>query len=396
MKKTAGAFILIFAAILAACQVIAGIERVDKVTEPSGASSTSSSSSSSGGIKANDPCQHVLAPKIPAQSDPGADVPPFYVATQTLSLTAAAANGISGVDLDGTCTCDKRAGVSFDGGPSCNPPSGGQVICDPDGGIDNEGQTLFAQLFAAVEAATKIDYQQSLNDDIASGHRTIMLFVQGWNGQKNDIDVQTSLFISNGTLPPDDGSGNPNTTPNFDGNDVWSYPSSLHPVNGAIVPGTTQPGYIADGKLVVQNNLTVTIIFGTAGLPFGDAVVLGDLTMDPTSKLAKFVGIIGGRIKQTDLLGAAGQIRASNSNYVCNDNGGIEYTLVKQGICPTADIGSTQETDFKNATCDSISATLAISGIQAKVGGTTFLDPVDNGPNPCAPGQPGAPSYTCP
>lgn len=393
MKKRAGAFVVICAAIVAACQVIAGIERVEKVSESAEASA---SSSSSGTVqKPNDPCQHVLAPKIPTASDPGADIAPFYIATQSLSLTKPASNGISGIDLDGTCTCDKRFGTVFDGGPSCNPPPGGAITCDIDGGIDNEGLQLFSQLFGAVAAATGVNYEQSLNDDITSGKRTIMLYVKGWNGQKNDIDVQTALFISNGTPPPNDGSGASHTKPTFDGSDTWTYPSSLHDVNGSIVPTTTQPGYVSNGKLVVQNNLTVTIIFGTAGLDFGDAVVLGDLTMDPAKQLASFVGVIGGRIKQTDLLGAAGQIKASGNNYVCNDNGGLEYGLVKSGICPTADIGSTQETDFKNATCDSISATLAVAGVEAKVGGDTFVDPVSTGPNPCAPGQPGAPAYTC-
>lgn len=395
MRVRLGAFVVIaIGAAVAACQVIAGIERVDKVSQPlDGATSTSSSS---GAVQnPNDPCQHVLPPPRPAKDDPGStgDVS-FYVATKTLSLTKPALNGISGIDLDGACTCDTRKGAAFDGGSSCGIRSGSPGVCDGDGGIDNQGLSLFSTIFADVQLATHIDYEQSLNDDITAGKRTLMLYIRDWNGLKNDTDVSTTLFISDGTLDSQ-GTGTP-PTPKFDGTDVWTYPdnSTIASVNGKLSPQATQPGYVANGRLVVQNNVAVTIVFGTAGLVFGDSVVFGDLGKDPSTGLQTFTGIIGGRIKQSDLLGAAGQIRASNDDYVCNAKGSVApYPIVQSLICPAADIMGTRGNDFTNQTCDSISATLAIQSIEATIGGTAT--PTDQAPNPCAPGQPNTPDYKC-
>src|SRR6201999_3288911 len=116
-------------------------------------------------------------------NDPGgAGDNQFYLGVRTLTLTAPAANGISGLDLDGVCTCDSDKGTAFDGGPSCTAPANGKETCDLDGGIDNAGLALFSSVFAQVGSATNQNYQDDLNGDIASGKRTIMLYVENWNG----------------------------------------------------------------------------------------------------------------------------------------------------------------------------------------------------------------------
>ncbi|MBX3230891.1 MAG: hypothetical protein KIT84_40575 [Labilithrix sp.] len=369
---------------LAACQVIVGIEQVEKVPQGSvgedGSSSSGSTTTSSGssGIDENDPCQHTVAPKV-AGDDGGEDLEPFFIAVQKLSLVKPAPNGIGGLDLDDSCTCDTRPGGTHDAGPSCTARKG--IVCDPDGGADNQGATLFAGLESSVKLVDPtFSLDDDLNEDIAKGARTIILHVRKWNGKPNDANVEVALFVSQGAKG----------TLNWDGNDVWTHPKSLSETGTFKFPGSVN-GYVANNRLVVKGANNVTILFGRAGLVFNEAIVYGDLTI--AEGLPRFVGIVGGRVPDAELLAAAGQINVGGDESAC-ENALVFNTVVKPSICDAVDINSAKSEDFQGKACDSISSSIALEGVGAQV---PISEPYDDPkpPGPCSPGQPTAPSYKC-
>jgi hypothetical protein len=362
---------------LAACQVIVGIEHVPKDQAPV----TSGEGGSSSGVPANDPCKHAFPPAVADKDDPGDDLPPIYLAAVKLSFINPTEHGVSGYDLDKSCTCDKRPGTAFDGGAPCVPPPGGQLQCDPDGGLDNSALALFNQFNLAAQISSKngtID--DSFNNDAVNGVRDILFYIQGWTGKPNDSDVKVFLFVSNGAnqMPIDlDG-----------GTGEWSYPSSVQLQGTSLIPTTVADGYVSNGTLVVAIKGGVSILLGGVGLTFNDAIIIGDLSI-ASNNIVKFDGVVGGRIKATDLLTAAGQFNVGNNTPACMDKSGL-FTLIKTPVCAAPDITSSDKQDFKGNVCDSISSSIAIVALTTKIGGTEPKDfPKDSTTNPCAPGQPG-------
>lgn len=364
-RKITSFAIVAGAALLAACQVIAGIERVHKVDEetlPENEGGTSGTS----GKPANDPCVHIDPPVVPDKAADPKEIPAFYLATSKLSLVHPAENGIGGYDLDGACTCDPRKGTAFDGGSSCTPRSG-SVKCDPDGGVDNQGASLFATFYKL----SGRDLDESFNSNVLIGASNIMLYISGWNGEANDLDVSVGIFVSQKAA--DGKSPGANVTGPYFGQ--WTYPSTVQPTGGPNGQGT---GYVSNGTLVVRNAGIVKVLFGGAGLTFNDAVVIGALSFDPTTTKAKFAGVVGGRIRDEELLGAAGQIGIGGQKQACDDQ--TIFALVKNSICSSLDIGHALQADFKGAECDSVSSSIAITALE------TTLD-TSNGPTDAEPSK---------
>lgn len=394
MKRTLVLGLGVGAMALAACQVIAGIERVEK-SDPIQGSSTSSSSGSSGttgGIAKNDPCVHILPPDVPEKADEGDDLPPFVLAAKKLQLTEPGSNNLAGFDLDLSCTCDPRPGTNQDGGSSCKPRGNAPVTCDADGGIDNQALALFAQI------KPYSDLDKSFQDDAAEGKRTIMLFIKNWNGKPNDLEVGLGIFVSNGANPIVDGKPTKLTDAIENGKTDWSYPGDIKTKDGILQPTFPLPGgFVRDGRLVVKGAGTVTLLLGSNGLTFNEALVVGDLTRD-TAGLVKFVGVIGGRIRDTDLLSAAGQLKVSGTDPACEYLGGSVFNaVIKPSICGAVDLPQGQRSDFKGADCDSISSAIAIESYSATISGPAPNDiPPDTTPNPCSPAVKGSDFYKCP
>lgn len=378
---------LAFGAIsLAACQIIAGIERVEKVDGVESTSSSGASGSGSSGVVKNDPCGHVLPPDVPEKSDPGDDLPAFVLAASTLSLTKPASNGIGGFDLDLSCTCDNRSGTNQDGGSSCKPRGTTPVKCDQDGGIDNEARGLFAVL------SPQVDLDESFRKDSTAGKRTIMLYLKGWNGQPNDLEVGAGIFVSNGATEQ------PLTETIESGKTDWTYPSVLRLQNGVIQPAFPVPGgYVKDGRLVVKNAGTVTLLLGSNGLTFNEALLVGDLKRDAATGVVRFIGVVGGRIRDTELLSAAGQLKISGTDPACEFQGGVLYTgIIKPSVCGAVDLAQGQRSDFKDSPCDSISSAIAMEAFSATISGDLPNDiPPETNPNPCAPANQPADFYKC-
>lgn len=379
---------------LAACQVIAGIERVEKVdaveaTSSSGSTGTTSGSSS--GISKNDPCSHVLPPDVPEKSDEGEDLPPFVLAAKKLQLTEPGSNNLAGFDLDLSCTCDPRPGTNQDGGSSCKPRGTMPVLCDADGGVDNQAMALFAQI------KPYSDLDKSFEDDAAEGKRSVMLYIKNWNGKPNDLEVGLGIFVSNGTNPIVDGKPTKPTDTIESGKTDWSYPSGIASIGGTLQPTFPVPGgYVRDGRLVVKGAGTVTLLLGSNGLTFNEALVVGDLSRDANG-IVKFVGVVGGRIRDIDLLSAAGQLKVSGKDPACEYLGGTVFSaVIKPSICGAVDLPQGQRSDFKGADCDSISSAIAMESYSATISGTAPNDiPPDTTPNPCSPAAKGADYYKC-
>lgn len=352
-RKITALAIVTGAALLAACQVIAGIERVHKVDEDSLPEEEGGTSGKPSGSP--DPCQHAAPPPSPEAGADPTEIPPFFLATAKLSLINPADNGIGGYDLDGACTCDTRKGTAFDGGSSCTPHSG-SVKCDPvdSGGVDNQGASLFNTFYTL--SGRNLD--DAYNANVASGiGANILLYISGWNGQPDDLDVSVGIFVSEKVAP--NGAPDQDTTGNFG---TWTYPTSVTPSGGPSGQGT---GYVAKGVLVVRNAGIVKVLFGGAGLTFNDAVIIGDISRDPTTKKGKFVGVVGGRIRDDELLSAAGQVGIGNGMQACQDDG--IFTAVKLSICSSLDIGHSVQADFKGAECDAVSSAVAITSLEASI-----------------------------
>jgi hypothetical protein len=261
-------------------------------------------------------------------------------------------------------------------------PPAGQLQCDPDGGLDNAALALFQQFNIAAQISNKngtID--DSFNNDAVNGVRDILFYIGEWNGKPNDSVVQVFMFVSNGAnqMPIDlDG-----------GTGEWSYPNQFAVKGTSLVPISTAAGYVANGTLVVAIEGGVSILLGGVGLTFNDAIIIGDLSIAPSNGIVKFDGVVGGRIKATDLLVAAGQFNVGNNTPACMDKSGL-FALIKTPVCAAPDITSSDKQDFKGNVCDSISSSIAVTALTTKIGGSGPKDfPTDSTTNPCAPGQPG-------
>ncbi|MEA2748899.1 MAG: hypothetical protein QOI41_3042 [Myxococcales bacterium] len=348
-----------------------------------------------------DPCQHVRLPTPPPLDDaPGDELPPFYLAVRTTTL-ANQKDKIAGYDLDGVCTCDTRPNTAHDGVPSCIAAKPG---CDLDGGVDNAGSVLAAQL----SPFFSLDQVPQRLIDI--GHRTLLIEIGRYNGKRNDKEIAFGIAISNGIRAQGCPTSKPRAkgfwTPGWCGDDVWSF------LPEAVVPTTTQPlvqglGFVHDGVISLQLQGSLSLPFDDISvLPLAGAVLTGTLTplaedltpRDPTrapSEREKRLwsldsALVGGRMKATDLLSALGTIDTSTGDagpsFLCQDP---SFGVAKQGVCDAIDLASTPGLDFDpQAKCDSLSVGFGFVAFPA-LAGAVAVSTTD--PNPCLPGPDGQP-----
>ena len=367
-----------------ACQVVAGIDRVAKVSPDAG---------TDGGIPPNDPCAHVLAPDPPATDDAkDLELPPFYLAIRTVTLTPKAADqSYLGLDLDSVCTCDRRVGAAHGGQTSCTPKG---EVCDGDGGADNRGASLFQQ-FTLTGAPSVND---SIGNDIAAGNSTLLVWIAGWNGKPNDREIKVGLLVSTGIT---DSSGCGNTTsddathyhPGWCGQDRWNYaPSTTITVGGLVAPLGNGIGYVTNNQLVFRSESAVQVSLGRAEVAFNSPTTLGTLTSD--ARGFKLSGMLAGRIEIGQLLGAVGQFKIGGTPKVdlCNDD--KDFAGIKTVLCNAVDIARTSVFDFQNASCDAISSAMQFTAEPATVGSEVAGATNES---PCSPDLDANKSkYTCP
>jgi hypothetical protein len=369
-KRGAAVSLFVFGTLALACQILAGIDRVDKEKAPG----TATDGSSSGDVVTTpDPCEHVVPPPVPSQDDDRNSVPGFYLALRSASLVQA--NGTAaGFDLDGVCTCDKRPNTAFDGGPSCTPRF--EKGCDEDGGIDNKGTTLFSRIAGgAVDINQASDIQQSIDD----GKGGLLIYIEEYNGKANDREVYASAMrsygIVNGSGCGTSEGGSPNKyKPGWCGHDKWSYSQELvAPRSNPIVPLGRTKGWVNNGTLVFQNDVSVTLFFGKSTLSFGSPVTAGKLFKNADGNW-RFEAIMSGRVPVFELLRAAGTLNDPLGSQF--PDGGRKplclsqlYPSVKKTLCDAVDIAKTNAFDFVPETaCDAISSAVSFVAEQAELG----------------------------
>ncbi len=378
------------------CQVVAGIERVDKVA--AGSAGTDSGANGEGGpgkedtgVPSNDPCKHAFPADPPAKDDdPGTELPAFYLALKTITVT-----NPQGFDLDNVCTCDSRPNTAQGGRSSCTPKQKNKD-CDGDGGTDNSGATLFSAL--PFQPGNSLDDQ--ITNDLTEGRQGLLLYIQGWNGKPNDLDVHVGVVVSQGVKDPTGCGGTPtgknHYPPQWCGQDRWTYQT------GAIDPGNTPhflaPAYVSGNQLVFRSPGKATLFFGNATLGFNAPIMAGTLAKSGSGYT--LVGALAGRIESSDLLAAAGQFTdpenrgdpdtGAGRKYICENT--IVYSVISSTICGGRDIIRDPKLDFQDIACDSVSTSIGFTAEPAVLGAEEPAPGAND--NPCTPANHGA--YTCP
>lgn len=355
---------------IAACQVVAGIDRVEK--------SSLRADAGPGEIPPGDPCTHAIPPSPPDEDDDrDLKVPSFYLAVRDLKLTKKSVDElVPGADLDGVCTCEERPGTARAGASSCTPR---QKDCDTDGGVDNAGEVLFRE-FEGV-GSTSID--EGAVVDIQEGKRGLLMFVSDWNGLPNDREVSVSALISEGITDP---SGCGETTsseagkyhPGWCGADKWTYPPGLVvETDGQRVPIAQSAAYVSNGTLVLKTDSPINIFFTRTTLEFRSPVVMGQLVSEDGKWKIKN-GLLAGRIPVEQLLVGVGQFSVGNPDGGPGRVGLCEtdfFQPISQRICDAVDISRTSAFDFKSGACDAVSSAISFEAEQATVGTELASEP---------------------
>lgn len=362
MKRTAALSIALGGLAVVACQVVAGIEHVDK--QQRGVALDASDTETGPTVAdASDPCAHVRPPPPPANDDaPAEEIPPFYLALKTIKLIPNANDRYKGFDLDGTCTCDKREGTAHKGESSCVPKG---PDCDGEDGIDNAATKLFETF-----APQGFDPDRSANESLAQGKRGLLLYVTKYNGKPNDLQIEVGAMISHGIL---DGSGcgtrpdpaNDNKAPpGWCGKDKWTY-SPLHARPGSKEPTFRGVGYVSSGELVFSSGNDLDLFFNSTVLTFGSPIASGRLTFQDGKW--KLDGILAGRIPVKELLVAIGNYE-DDGNYLCQSP--LFQVGVVPQVCKTVDIMASQAFDLRDPklACNAVSTTIRFTAEQADVG----------------------------
>lgn len=221
-------------------------------------------------------CNHATYPQPPSGSTGGSTGGDFFVAMRTVSFgdPSAVKAGLPayqsiGFDLDNLCSDDIVTGPW-----SCKEPSWANA--DHKDGIDGRDDAVGA-LVTAIQTYLPSFGSASYNQLIADGHTSILVRIQGYNGQPDDAQVRASLFIAAPYDSIDPGAG----TPKWDGTDTWPIASDslTDDANGNIDKAryVDENAYVSGGKLVAS--LTHAGLRLSAGL-LGPGANSGDINMN--------------------------------------------------------------------------------------------------------------------
>lgn len=402
-RLAAGAFALGASAF--ACQIVAGIERVDKIDPPDAGLDASPTSDAA---PPPDPCRHVTPPPPPLVDDaPNDRLDDVYLALRTITMSPPGGE-VPGFDLDLGCTCDPRPDTAFLGRPSCsaeNPEA--RPHCDLDGGIDNQLALVLKDYASFID----IDQTATVNDRAQRGRSTAIVVITKYNGRANDKEVGFGLFTSAGMREPSPCPGSVPLdgfyTPGWCGKDPWTASSTSVTVTGSsFIPNTVGTGYVTDYRFVTTFNGVATIPFAGYDLAVGSPVSSGrlvplddnqqplDTTQNPSPDRIKFWRIeeatLSGRIPVSDLLAALGTIDVSDQDAgstplpLCNSP---VFATVKASLCSQLDVTSTSALDFaEGARCDAVSVGVSIRAESCEARGVVAPEDAGNDCYPIADG----------
>lgn len=309
-------------------------------------------------------CDGASWPGRPSMDDPATyDGGEFVMALQSIRFDPDAGGGnLLGYDLDRACTCP--------GAGSCKPSMDAALVCDDPLGRDNSAGVLLSSFMAF---AGDVFDSAKINQKITDGVFTLLVRVRDWNGSKNDTQVTTALFLSDGMTGSEDG-GTPQK-PKFDGTDDWTVtPSSLFGGTGPpYVPlpdSVDTMAYVTDGLLVaVIGEVKVTLLGtnnGSVTLDVSGAVFTGHLTPKGSSFEMKDGVLVARWPTRKMLTSLAGIKDPFGPGYLCGDSG--SYGTIKKLICDKRDIVTAIQNDNTGAFCDALSVGFGFVGEPARIG----------------------------
>ncbi|MDI1445240.1 hypothetical protein [Polyangium sp. 6x1] len=281
----------------------------------------------------------------------------FVVALRTIDMEKAVNDALPGLNLDGLCSCteDKRGCESVD-------PSDDKGFCDDDSGHDAASFAFFGGLAYLLDVGDMSSY---LRDLAESGHWTVLLRVQGYNGASDDDQVEVGWYGSLG-LP---------ASPAWQGADAWSIRQEF------VVQGQADPyapmfvdaaAYVRGGKLVARLPAAPLVLSDGAFLSLQAAlsnlvlVARVDRTASGLYRLRE--GRIGAKLPVPELFPTLAGFRDTKGAPFCKD--APLYPATRKIFCRAADVLLSDATD-KNATCEALSFGMNFEADPAMLGAVT-------------------------
>ncbi len=297
-------------------------------------------------------------PERRAAGSPGGGEVSLTLAVSGVEFGADDAGVAPGFDLDGLCTCP--------GAAACRSTVEG---CDRDGGLDNAVTDLIER-FSGFQSIFDEEY---LNAQISVGNLSLLLQLDGYNGEADDPSVSLAVFASNGHAPGDGG----RSVPSFDGSDVWTIDraTTLGGADPAARPRFVDPdAYVSDGVLV--GRLSFPLVYMTASGPravrIDEGVVSGRLRNDGVWRLER--GRLAGRLSTRNLITALGLFPSPFDTTIPLCKSSDAFAALKPQICASADVMRASALDRKDQFCDAFSFGAGVTAVQALEGPVTDTD----------------------
>lgn len=319
------------------------------------------------GADAEPLCQKLSYPGYPMDVPDSGDID-FVVAVRTVELgESAPADNPVGINLDQTCTCISE-------GPSCIYPTwANKDHCDDKNGVDNAAAKVFKSIVAALgETGFGSSFYSKMAEE---GEWSLLLRVQGYNGQLNDPKVKFSIYTTPGygnTVGAGGAGGMPvEPDPKWDGTDEWDVSTdSLQDMATLDLPiYFDDKAYVSEGTLVANLTESVIRFAGTnskLSIKLTAGSFLGSIQNPASDSLGFRIvnGTVSGRWKTEDLFDNLGTFTAEGQSF-CND-GGFIYNTFKKTVCGYVDIASTL--GGPTLECDSLSFAMRVQTHPAKLG----------------------------
>jgi hypothetical protein len=318
---------------------------------------------------------------------PGAELPPIYVALRTLNLGQRGEDGKpnpnvwqeQGFDLDGVCTNSATCNQGDRTTRSCRT-TGSATPFDGDYCRDN----TFGRFAYQAALVPEISGRYGLNSDtfncsLCVGYYNFLVKVSGYNGTRNDDRIRIDLYPSTGletVLPWDCRSDDWKSRPCFTPDQPWKVQEDVltGPRTGSELPPSrlfVEDAYVRDGYLV--SNLPPDTLFWFPGkspvstafpLKIAGGLLVGRVARSVEGLWTVEDGLIAGRARGADIITSFRQIG------LCEND--PSYSVVTQFITGNVDISSTGVVD-ENQPCDALSFGVGFTATQATPG---RLEPV--------------------
>jgi hypothetical protein len=366
----------------AACAALVGLPDVPDVPVDAGMDAQGDTDAA-GDAKAG--CALTAPPPRPGADDPSTDTEQtFVVAMRALDFGIRTDGGPGpslGYDLDHVATCCLSA-------PESCVPAAGAAHCDGDGGVDNSGGLLLANLARVAPSFS----QDTINQRMATGLYSLLFQVTHYNGTPNDPQVTVGVLPSRGIAPRD--GTDAAAPPIWDGTDTWTIDKDFvlgNPNQIPITPGRFDANaYVSNGVLVATIDFPLSLGV-TAGnsvvVSLRGGVVTGRVEDAGAGRFRVAEAQLAGRWGSRALLGELPNVFVLGA-FVCP--GTSTYAQLKDLICKAADVTNDPTHDGVGATCDALSVALGFVAEPALAGRVLAPTPRpvncrDAGPDDCPP-----------